>query len=202
MKNIFSIVAAILLIHFSFAQNTLSKKERKFAANYMKETRDSLLKEIKGLSEAQMNFKPAPDKWNIATILDHIALSESELIDTLKARLALPANPAKRSEIKVSDTTISRVVTDRSDKSKSPPFLQPKGQTKNPEESVNAFLAQRKKNIEFIMTSQDDFRNHFGGHRLMGTIDAYQSYLLISAHSMRHVLQIEEVKSDPNFPNK
>ena len=52
------------------------------------------------------------------------------------------------------------------------------------------------------MTSQDDFQTISGSPRLMGTIDAYQSYLLISAHSMRHVLQIEEVKSDPNFPKK
>jgi hypothetical protein len=96
----------------------------------------------------------------------------------------------------------SRVVTDRSNKSKSPPFLQPKKDKLKPEESVNAFLAQRKKNIEFIMTSQDDFQTISGSPRLMGTIDAYQSYLLISAHSMRHVLQIEEVKSDPNFPKK
>jgi hypothetical protein len=55
MKNIFSLVAAILLINFSFAQNTLSKKERKFAANYMKQTRDSLLKEIRDFL-SQMNF--------------------------------------------------------------------------------------------------------------------------------------------------
>ena len=200
MKYSLLFFITLLLVNISIAQNTLSKKERKFAADYMKETRDSLLKNIKGLTDSQLNFKANDSSWNIATILDHIAVSESELMDSLKGRLSLPPNPAKRAEIKASDTTVLRVVTDRSSKSKSPPFLQPKGQFKNPQESVNAFLEQRKKNIDFIMTSQDDFRNHFSGHRLMGVIDAYQSYLLIAAHSMRHTLQIEEVKANPNFP--
>jgi len=166
----------------------------------MKATQDSLLRNIHGLTDSQLNFRPNDSSWNIATILDHIAVSEIELIDSLKAHLALPPDPTKRSLIKATDTTVLRVVTDRSSKSKSPSFLQPKGQFKNAQESLNAFLEQRKKNIEFIMKSQDDFRNHYGGHRLMGIIDAYQAYLLIGAHSMRHILQIEEVKADPNFP--
>jgi hypothetical protein len=36
----------------------------------------------------------------------------------------------------------------------------------------------------------------------LGTVDTYQLFIFIAAHSKRHTLQIDEVKSDPNFPKK
>jgi hypothetical protein len=37
---------------------------------------------------------------------------------------------------------------------------------------------------------------------VFGTWDGYQWLVLISAHSARHTLHIEEVKADPNFPKE
>ena len=34
----------------------------------------------------------------------------------------------------------------------------------------------------------------------IGSIDAYQMLLYISAHTKRHTLQIEEIKANPAFP--
>ena len=42
--------------------NSLSKTERKTAIGLMKDTKADVLKSVKGLSEAQLNFKAAPDK--------------------------------------------------------------------------------------------------------------------------------------------
>src|SRR5258706_4433172 len=33
---------------------------------------------VSGLSEAQLNWKPAPDKWSIAQCLDHLAVTSSK----------------------------------------------------------------------------------------------------------------------------
>ena len=54
--------------------------------------------------------------------------------------------------------------------------------------------------MDYVHTTNDDLRDHFGPHPMLGTLDAYQWILLISAHSERHTKQIEEVKADPNFP--
>jgi hypothetical protein len=35
-----------------------------------------------------------------------------------------------------------------------------------------------------------------------GTIDAYQGILFMSAHTERHVRQIEEIMDDENFPEE
>ena len=54
--------------------------------------------------------------------------------------------------------------------------------------------------MDYVRTTNDDLRDHFGPHPTLGTLDGYQWILLISAHSERHTKQIEEVKADPNFP--
>ena len=56
--------------------------------------------------------------------------------------------------------------------------------------------------MDYVRTTNDDLRDHFGPHPMLGTMDAYQWILLISAHSERHTKQIEEVKADPNFPKE
>jgi hypothetical protein len=33
-------------------------------------------------------------------------------------------------------------------------------------------------------------------------VDAYEWVLFVAAHSQRHTKQIDEIKADPNFPEK
>jgi hypothetical protein len=111
-----------------------------------------------------------------------------------------PATPEKRAEVKVTDELILEKIPDRSHKVQAPEFLQPTGRFKNREEVTKAFEDARQATIDYVSTTHDDLRDHFGPHPMLGTMDAYQWILLISAHSERHTKQIEEVKADPNFP--
>ena len=77
---------------------------------------------------------------------------------------------------------------------------QRKGKYKTLDEALTAFKEARQKHIDFAKTTQDDLRNHVFPHPVFGPMDAYQWLLVISGHSRRHTLQIEEVKADPNFP--
>ena len=76
--------------------SSLSKEERKYAAGILKETKKYFLKNIKGLSDAQLDFKAAPEKWSIRQCMEHITLSESFLDQLLQGTLNAPANPEKR----------------------------------------------------------------------------------------------------------
>ena len=181
-------------------QAVFRKKERKFAANYLKQTRDAFLKDIQGLSEGQLNFKTSPERWSVAQCIEHIAIAENALFAAEQKSVQEPADPSRRNEITASDTTVLRVVTDRSHKSSAPEFLQPAGKFSGTTEAINSYKDRRQKTIDYILTTHDDLRDHYGKHAIMGTIDAYQGILLISAHSRRHTLQIEEVMADPNFP--
>ena len=64
----------------SAASATLSADERAEAVKYLEETQKNFLTAIKGLSEAQWKFKPAPDRWSVAEVAEHIAVSEETLL--------------------------------------------------------------------------------------------------------------------------
>jgi hypothetical protein len=179
----------------------LTADEREAALKSLEATHDMFLKSIAGLSEKQWKFKPAPDRWSIAEVSEHIALSESTIFGYVHNQIMTsPAAPEKRAEVKVTDEQILTRVADRSHKAQAPEFLKPTNRWATREELVKAFEDSRKATMDYVRTTNDDLRGHFGPHPLLGTMDAYQWILLISAHSERHTKQIEEVKADPNFP--
>lgn len=185
----------------SAAARPLTPEERETALKSLQATRDAFLQSIAGLSEKQWTFKSAPDRWSVAEVAEHIAVSESAIFGLVQSKfMAGPATPEKRAEVKFTDDQILARIPDRSHKAQAPEFLKPTGRWPNREQLTKAFESERKATMEYVKTTQDDLRDHFGPHPALGTLDAYQWILLISAHSERHTKQIEEVKADPNFP--
>ena len=183
------------------APTTLSAEERDAALKSLQDTHDAFLKSIAGLSEKQWRFKPAPDRWSVAEVSEHIAVSESSIFGYVQKQIVTSAaTPEKRVEVKVTDQQILTMVPDRSHKVQAPEFLKPTNRWATREELVKAFEDSRRATMDYVRTTNDDLRDHFGPHPMLGTMDAYQWILLISAHSERHTKQIEEVKADPNFP--
>ena len=182
---------------------TLTPEEREAALKSLQATHDAFLQSISGLSEKQWRFKPAPDRWSVAEVSEHIALSESMIMGFVQGQIMTSAaTPEKRAEVKVTDTQILQMVPDRSHKAQAPEFLKPTGKWATREDLTKAFEDARKSTMDYVRTTNDDLRDHFGPHPLLGPMDAYQWILLVSAHSERHTKQIEEVKADPNFPKE
>ena len=182
--------------------NMLSTKERDDAVKFLKETEAGVFNSVKGLSEAQLNFKAAPAQWSVAECVKHIAAAEKELWAMAQGTLNGPANPEKRADIKLTDAKLIKAVEDRTHKSKTFAALEPANSPyKTVPEALAAFQADREKLIEFVRSTPIDLRNHVL-ILLVGTYDIYQFILLISAHSNRHTQQIEEVKANANFPKK
>jgi len=185
------------------APTTLSAEEREAALRSLQATHDAFLQSIAGLSDKQWRFKPAPDRWSVAEVSEHIAVSESAIFGMVQSKvMTSPAAPEKRAEVAGKDETILKMVPDRSHKAQAPEFLKPANRWATQVELTKAFEDSRKATMDYIRTTNDDLRDHFGPHPLLGPLDAYQWILLISAHSERHTKQIEEVKADPNFPKE
>ncbi len=164
-------------------------------------TRDNFLESIAGLSEKQWTFKPAPDRWSVAEVAEHIAVSESTIFGLVQKQImSSPAAPDKRAQAKGKDEIVLERIPDRSHKAQAPEFLRPTGRWATEADLTKAFEDSRAATMEYIRTTNDDLRDHFFDHPVLGTLDGYQWLLLISAHSARHTAQIEEVKADPNFP--
>ncbi|MVT43444.1 DUF664 domain-containing protein [Chitinophaga oryziterrae] len=179
---------------------TMTTQERDYAIRFLKETETDVLNSVKGLSEAQLKFKPAANKWSAEECIKHIAAAEKELWAMAVPVLKQPANPEKRTDIKFTDEQLVKAVEDRSHQSKTITALEPDNSPyKSVAEALNAFKKNRDKLIVFINSTQENLRNHVVVLPV-GTYDLYQFILLISAHSNRHTQQIEEVKVNNSFP--
>jgi hypothetical protein len=161
-----------------------------------------LLKSVKNLSEEQLNFKSAADKWSITECIYHITLAENNLWMMAENQLKMPANPEKRSEIKITDDVLIKMVTDRSNKFQATEALRPEqAKWKTANEALEEFKEKRADHLKYVKTSTEDMRNHIA-QTPMGYADAYQLILFLSSHTIRHTKQIEEIKAAANFPTK
>lgn len=181
---------------------SLSEKERKFAVNYFKETKADLQQSVKGLSEAQLNYKASEDRWSIKECFYHITMAEKNLWGMFEATMKLPATPEKRVEVKMADDDIMKLIANRSQKAVALESIQPvKASWNSLDEAMTSFKAERGDILKYTKTTTEDLRNHIFPMPF-GSIDGYQLILFIAGHSNRHTQQINEVKADPNFPKQ
>jgi len=173
-----------------------STAERRDLIQYLDKTRDDLLSAIAGLSEAQLNFQPSPERWSIAGNVEHVALVE----DAVGSRILRELDSAPRvpADSTVTDIGVLRKAVDRARKLDSSREFQPAG--KPTAISVEQFLASRKKIVAFVQSTILDLRHIWTASRLFGPVDGHQRLLALAAHSARHTDQILEIKSNPNFP--
>jgi uncharacterized damage-inducible protein DinB len=203
-RIVLTMAAVLLIAAASVAQTTtLTPEEREAALKHLQTTHDAFLQSISGLSDKQWRFKPAPDRWSVAEVAEHITVSESGLFGMVQKQIMTsPAAPEKRAEVQGKDEVVLKNVPDRSHKAQAPEFLKPTNRWATREDLTKAFEESRKSTMDYVKTSNDDLRDHFFAHPVIGPLDAYQWILLISAHSERHTKQIAEVKADPNFPKE
>lgn len=201
MKSYKLLLFTVALIFMSFSRPApgLTEAERKYASSLLKETKENLLNKVKGLTTEQLNFKADTGSWSVAECVEHIAISENNIFGFAQMSLKEPADPAKRSEIKMTDEAIVKMIADRSTKVQTREPFKPTGRFGSFEATLSEFKTKRDSNINYINTTSDDLRNHFNDFPF-GKIDTYQTILFMAAHTRRHTEQIAEVLSNPNFP--
>jgi hypothetical protein len=201
MKKLLFLLAILGLTAFQ-AEPTLSKKERKTASSFLKDSEKNLMKTLGNLTDEQLKFKPAPDKWSVQDCMMHIAASEKMLWGMVDQSIKSAANPEKRTEIKWTDEQVMKNLEDRTNKVKTFTPLEPLNTGfQNIDEAIASFKESRGKLIDYVKTTQADLRSHVATLPV-GSFDAYQMILFIGAHGNRHMLQMREVMNDPGFPKK
>lgn len=179
----------------------LSKKERKFAADYLKNTRADLQDAVKGLNAAQLTYKMSADKWSVQECVYHIAISEKNLWAMLESSMKGPATPEKKKDLTITDEQVITMIEDRTNKRKTSGPLEPENTAyKSFDEAMNDFKNARTAHIKYIKATSEDLRNHFV-QMSFGLLDCYQLCLMISAHTSRHTQQLKEVKAAAGYPD-
>ena len=199
-------VIALTVLAFSLAfvpayAQPLTQQERDSLLKHLLQTRKAFLESISGLSDAQWRFKAAPDRWSIAEVAEHIAISETTILRIVTDEI--PKGPAlARPSNSVSDEKLLAWLLDRTSKFQAPEVLKPTHRWATRDALTKDFLAARERTATYVKTTTDDLRGHGAPHPVFKMLDGYQWVLLLSGHSARHTAQIEEVKASAGYPAK
>jgi hypothetical protein len=190
------IVAALTMTTVAAAQDA-TPAEIQQAKRYLAETQKGLVDAVRGFTDAQWKFKPAPDRWSAAEIVEHVALIE-DVVHGVLEKIPQAPPPAAGRDVQHIDQMLLAKVNDRSTKFQAPEAAKPTSRW-TPADALDHFRAGRARTTE-LLTTTPGLRAHAIAHPVFGSMDGYQWVLAVAAHAARHTQQILEVKADANFP--
>lgn len=198
-----TVLAAVSLMTSSAQQpKPWTEKERAYLLAELKNSRDSVIIETRGLSKAQWNFKESPERWSINQVVEHLAFWE--LILQREINQALIAGP--RPELTKDARTDSAVLAFLGEEQQhiaveyTKPFTFSVPMGLNTLESNMAwFLKMRDEDIGYVDSTKTDLRAYFMRPRKNSV---HQVFMTIFAHTNRHLRQIRKVKLHPNYPKR
>jgi hypothetical protein len=164
----------------------MTPAERDRARDYLHKTSENLLGATRGLSQSQLAFRPAPDRWSIAQCLEHIIVVENFVHDRI-------VDEGK------DEALIERIVG-RVERAQAPEIVHPAGRWPH-DRLLPEFRVARGRSLDLVAKTTAQSRQYFFPHPVFGPLDCYQWVLLIGAHGDRHRIQIEEVAASPGFPS-
>ncbi len=174
----------------------MTPSERARAIDYLRETRENLLRTAGNLSPTQLQYKSAADRWSVAECIEHITLTEGFILGNINNALQQAAGSSASG---MGDDGLLQIVVDRSTRAKGPERVMPTGRWAH-DRVLGEFESARERTAEFAATTDVQLRQHAFPHPMLGTLDCYQWLLLIGAHGERHRAQAEEVMANAGFP--
>jgi uncharacterized damage-inducible protein DinB len=199
MKKLFISLALLALTSIGLTAQELTTEDRAKGLAYLEKTRAGVLDAAKGLSDAQLNFKAAPEKWSVSQVLEHIASSEDMLMGLVTGQVMTAPPRPEGEDVKAIDELVLTAIPDRTKKAQAPEPLVPTNRYGSTADALKHFGESRAKTVAFLKDTAG-LRAHAADSPLGKKLDPYQWLLFIAAHSERHTKQMLEVKADPNFP--
>lgn len=174
----------------------MTNLERQRLLAHMQMTESWLADEVRGLSEEQIRFRPAPGAWSILEVIEHLMISEPIYWEDFQRAMKMKPS-GQRSN--AGDDDILWYGIDRTRRERAIPAEDVKGRLKDVAAGLQSLRELRAKIQNYVRTSQEDLRAHIVPRQ---GCDAYQWLLLITSHAQRHILQIREIKASPGFPRR
>jgi hypothetical protein len=141
--------------------------------------------------------RPAPDRWSVAEVLEHLARIEEQLTRLLSATLSeaqATGTLGQESDTSpVVDANAHDTVLDRRRRVIAGDRVLPRGVLDSA--SALAALETARGKLRDLLTAYDGvaIATVTHPHPVLGTIDAYQWFAFVGSHEARHAAQIREV---------
>ena len=160
------------------------------------------------LTEPQLNWKPAPQKWSIAQCLEHLAITSGEFdkyftnaLEIARAKLAVKSAPAYQPSLV--GGWLARQVNPEGGRNLPAPKVFRPSEASTITGSLEMFLKQQAKFVDFVRQSAGVDYNKT---RLRSPVTPLMRYSLADAfvitvlHGQRHLQQARRVREMPEFP--
>lgn len=189
-------LSVFFLTAVSVFAEPMTTGERDRLTAHLEMTARWLADEVKGLSDAQLNFRSKDDAWSVLQVVEHLNTAEPQYWQWLNEALKQPATDAPA---KAKDEAVLWYGIDRTRRARTAEERAAKGVLKDAGKGLAEFAKLREAMLDTARTTNEDLR----GRRFKGgEMDVYQWFLMISTHSQRHILQIREIKSHSGFPKR
>jgi hypothetical protein len=159
-------------------------------------TRTRLFLVVEGLSEEQQGYTPAPDRWSVTELVEHLSIVEGNVAGLLDKLLG-KAEESGAGSVVVGDiepVSIEEFIErTRGVKLEAPERIRPTGV------SLADSLARLRESRAALHTLRPRIERADGRairfpHPAWGPLDLYQWLLFVGAHEDRHLAQIEALK--------
>ena len=162
-------------------------------------TRARLTESVEGLGEGQEQFRPAPERWSIADIFEHLALAEAgsvKLFDRLLQKAEGEGCTRAAADPFAPVSLVEQAAPFRGQKFQSPEQIRPTGKVALADSlaSLDDSLA-RIRALRPRLERADCAEQRFP-HPVFGPLNLYQWLLFTAAHEERHLAQINALKEE------
>lgn len=210
-RKTFALLTAWFLFCFSLQASTsrqetnpkMTTEEKAQVIKWLKESEQETIAAIENLGEAQWTFKPAPERWSVGEVSEHILLAEGLLFAQVEKALATPQNPEWQEKTRGKTELLEQVMAPRKGRAQAPESIVPTGKmTKS--EFITKFRAVRAQTLKFTESCDLPLKAHTTEHPfpIFNTLNAYQWLIYIPLHNLRHNKQIAEVKAHTAYPKE
>ena len=179
----------------------MTADERAQVIKWLNETQKVYLDRLEHVSDAQWNWRPAPFRWTVGEVAEHIMLTETRLFAVVERSLASPPNPNWQAKTTGKDTFIERAVPNRGVRAQAPLEIRPTGKLSR-DEVVRRYKELRVRVLEFAQKTDAPLKAHTIEHPfpVFNTLNAYDWLIYIPLHTERHNKQMAEVMAAPDYP--
>jgi uncharacterized damage-inducible protein DinB len=195
------LLPVVFCLPLAAADPHMTDAERTKVLGWLEESRKEFLAAIDVASEAQWKWKPAPERWSVGEVAEHVVLAEASLFGNVKLALEKPADPDWETKTRGKTQILESVMAQRMGKAQAPEAIVPAGKM-TLAEVRKRFEAQRAEIVKFARETQAPLKEHLSPHPFpaFNPLNAYQWLIYVPLHTMRHDKQIAEVKATAGYP--
>lgn len=188
-------LASLFLVFPLFADTPLTTQERARLVSHLEMTEQWIADEVKSLSDKQLKWRASDESWSVLDVIEHLAVAEPQYWAQFQDSMKKPVTDFKAP--RTLDADMLWYGIDRTRRNKTGEARTAKGRYTDLATPLGEFRKLRAQMLDTAKNSQEDMR----GRRFLDSgQDCYQWFVMITSHSMRHILQIREIKQSPNFP--